>query len=35
MSTEAATTPAERSEYGLLLLVLAFVSLGVGAMFLI
>lgn len=36
MSTEAnPTTPAQRSEHGLLLLLLAFVSLGVGAIFLI
>jgi len=35
MGTDATTTTVNRSEQGLLLLVLAFVTLGVGAMFLI
>jgi hypothetical protein len=35
MSTEVTGTTAQRSEHGLLLLVLAFVVLGVGAMFLV
>jgi hypothetical protein len=38
MSTEVTTgttTPAQRSESGLMLLVLAFVLFGVGAMFLV